>query len=52
VSIRTGQGRATHDRVLRLLPRFDTHQAAIRYATDQGLSWLGAPVAVPAFPQP
>jgi hypothetical protein len=25
---------------MRLLPLFDTPQAAIRYATDQGLSWV------------
>ena len=43
VSIRTGRGSATHDRVLRLLPVFDTPQAAIRYAADQGMTWLGAP---------
>jgi hypothetical protein len=29
--------------VLRLLPVFDTPQAAIRYATDHGMTWLGAP---------
>jgi len=29
--------------VLRLLPVFDTPQAAIRYATDQGMTWLGTP---------
>jgi len=43
VSIRTGRGSATHDRVLRLAPRFDTPQAAIRYATDQGLRWVRMP---------
>jgi hypothetical protein len=26
---------------MRLLPLFDTPQAAMRYATDQGLSWIG-----------
>jgi hypothetical protein len=50
VSIRTGRGSATHDRVLRLVPLFDTHQAAIRYATDQGLTWVGAPEAAASFP--
>jgi hypothetical protein len=28
---------------MRLAPRFDTLQAAIRYATEQGLRWVGAP---------
>jgi hypothetical protein len=27
--------------VLRLLPLFDTPAAAVRYAIDQGLAWLG-----------
>jgi hypothetical protein len=29
--------------VLRLAPRFDTLQSAIRYATEQGLRWVGVP---------
>ncbi|MED5618300.1 hypothetical protein VPH43_03365 [Ideonella sp. BN130291] len=55
VSIRTGRGSATHDRVLRLVPLFDTPQAAIRYATDQGLTWVGGPAVAanePASLQP
>ena len=47
VSIRTGRGSATHDRVMRFTPLFDTPQAALRYATDQGLAWIGAPAAEP-----
>jgi hypothetical protein len=31
--------------VLRLTPVFDTIHAAIRYATEQGLGWVGAPAA-------
>jgi len=42
VSIRSGTGSATHDRVLRLVPVFDSQQAALRYATQEGLSWIGA----------
>lgn len=42
VSIRSGAGSATHDRVLRLVPVFDSRQAALRYATEQGLGWIGA----------
>jgi len=45
VSIRTGSGSATHDRVLRFVPLFDTPQAAIRHATDQGLTWVGQAAA-------
>ena len=45
VSIRTGRGSATHDRVLRLTPRFDSLNDAIRYATDEGLRWIGTPAA-------
>jgi hypothetical protein len=40
VSIRSGGGRATHDRIFRFVARFDTHEAACRYATEQGLLWL------------
>ena len=45
VSIRSGQGSGTHDRVLRLLPVFDTPQAASRYATDQGIAWVSSAAA-------
>jgi len=47
VSIRTGRGSATHDRVLRLTPFFHTPQAAMRHATNQGLAWVGTPPASP-----
>ena len=40
VSIRSGTGSSTHDRVLRLAPRFDHHDDAIRHALDEGLAWL------------
>lgn len=40
VSIRSGQGSTTHDRVLRLLPLFDCADTAARYAMAQGLAWL------------
>jgi hypothetical protein len=40
VSIRSGQGSATHHRVLRFVPRFDTRDGAQRYAVDHGLAWL------------
>jgi hypothetical protein len=43
VSIRSGRGSATHDRVLRLIPTFETDTAAACYATAQGLAWMGLP---------
>lgn len=49
VSIRSGRGSATHDRVLRLVPRFDNRQAAVRYATDHALAWIGASQGSPTL---
>lgn len=42
VSIRSGSGRATHDRVLRLKNVFDSREAAAHHATAQGLAYIGA----------
>ncbi|RRS04643.1 hypothetical protein EIP75_09490 [Aquabacterium soli] len=36
LSIRSGRGRGTHDRVFRFVPLFTTPQAAIHYALAQG----------------
>ena len=36
VSIKSGRGQASHDRVLRFAPTFDTAQQALRFAADQG----------------
>lgn len=41
VSIRSGSGSSTHDRVLRLTRLFQTRLAAVRYATAEGLQWIG-----------
>jgi hypothetical protein len=41
VSIRSGSGSATHDRVLRLTRLFRTQVGAVRYATAEGLQWIG-----------
>jgi hypothetical protein len=41
VSIRSGSGSGTHDRVLRLTRLFQSHVAAVRYATAEGLKWIG-----------
>ncbi|HSW03420.1 hypothetical protein [Aquabacterium sp.] len=43
VSIRTGRGSATHDRVLRFTHHFATAREALRYAADQGRSWVVDP---------
>ena len=41
VSIRSGSGSGTHDRVLRLTRLFRSHVAAVGYATAEGLQWIG-----------
>ena len=40
VSIRSGRGSASTDRVMRFIGRFDTARAARRYAREQGLLWV------------
>lgn len=40
VSIRSGQGSTTHDRVLRFHDLFDTAGAAVHYATEHALGWI------------
>ena len=56
VSIRSGQGSHTHDRVLRLLPLFHCEDAAARHALEQGIAWLHqhrrtSPSQEPAWPR-
>jgi hypothetical protein len=41
VSIRSGRGTSTTDRVLRLTRLFRSHAEASRYALDEGLQWIG-----------
>ena len=41
VSIRSGSGSGTHDRVLRLTRLFRSHMAAVAYATTEGVRWIG-----------
>jgi hypothetical protein len=43
VSIRSGAGSMTHDRVMRFVPIFDTHDQATRFAAEQALAWIGRP---------
>lgn len=40
VSIRSGRGSGTHDRVLRFPTLFDNAAAAVSYATEQGQIWI------------
>jgi hypothetical protein len=41
VSIRSGSGSATHDRVSRFCGQFDSAPAALTYATQHALAWIG-----------
>lgn len=40
VSIRSGSGSATHDRVMRFSGLFDSAAAALHYATEHALGWI------------
>ena len=40
VSIRSGSGAGTYDRVMRLTGIFDTAAAAVHYATEHALGWI------------
>jgi hypothetical protein len=40
VSIRSGKGSATHDRVTRFSHIFDNAGAALHYATEHALGWI------------
>ncbi|MDE2616564.1 MAG: hypothetical protein KGL73_06010 [Burkholderiales bacterium] len=40
VSIRSGSGRGTSDRVYRFVPEFATRESALQYAVAEGHSWL------------
>ncbi|WP_077038211.1 hypothetical protein [Pelomonas sp. KK5] len=39
VSIRSGRGTASVDRIMRFTPSFASRKAALRYATDEGKAW-------------
>jgi len=41
VSIRSGKGSGTHDRVSRFTRLFDNAPAALHYATEHALAWIG-----------
>jgi hypothetical protein len=40
VSIASGRGSASTDRVMRFQDEFSTHDAAARYAIEQGIDWV------------
>lgn len=40
VSIRSGRGSGTHDRVMRFTGIFDTAAAAVHYATEHAMGWI------------
>ncbi len=42
VSIRSGRGMASHDRVMRFVPRFNSRRAALQYARNEGMAWVRA----------
>ena len=42
VSIRSGRGMASVDRVMRFTPQFSSPQAALRYARAEGLAWASS----------
>ncbi|MDH5539853.1 MAG: hypothetical protein OEY03_10665 [Rhizobacter sp.] len=50
VSIRSGRGSASTDRVMRLEGRFDSARAACQFALEQGLHWVSQSVQ-PVRPQ-
>ncbi|MDZ5456834.1 hypothetical protein SM757_09645 [Azohydromonas lata] len=52
VSIRSGHGSASHDRVMRFVPEFDSGEAALQYACDQGLDWISRAAASQAATGP
>ena len=47
VSIRSGRGQATTDRVLRLTRMFRDSVAAAEYALAEGLQWIGVSRTTP-----
>jgi hypothetical protein len=40
VSIRSGRGSGTHDRVLRFTALFESAAAALHYATEYAMRWI------------
>jgi len=42
VSIRSGQLNTTHDRVMRFIPRFDSADEALQFATGEALDYISS----------
>ena len=40
LSVRSGQGRGTHDRIYTFMPEFATRENALVHATAQARAWL------------
>jgi len=51
VSIRSGRGSMTLDRVLRFVPDFGSHDQAAHFATEQALSWIAPGASLISIPQ-
>ena len=47
VSIASGQGQASTDRVMRFTPVFHSHDAAAQYALEQGIVWAQSALGRP-----
>jgi hypothetical protein len=47
VSIASGQGQASTDRVMRFTPVFQSHDAAAQYALEQGIGWAHSAIGSP-----
>lgn len=45
VSIRSGRGSGTHDRIYTFTPEFDMRESALTYAAAQGRDWLACHAA-------
>jgi hypothetical protein len=46
LSIKSGQGSQTHDRVYTFKPEFKTQDCALMYAAAQGRNWLVNPASL------
>ena len=49
VSIRSGRGSASHDRVMRFTGLFDSAAMAVSYATEHALDWIRERAPVPCM---
>lgn len=40
LSVRSGRGQGTHDRIYTFIPEFATRESALRYAAAQAQDWI------------